>query len=214
MTVLVWDQVSDRRYEAGIDRGVLFPLSGSAVPWNGLVSVNESRKREVKSYYIDGMKFLDHVIPGAYAATLSAFTYPDEFDKIIGIAEYAPGVNVHDQRAEMFHLSYRTRIGDVHEGLDHGYKLHLVYNLTAVPSDVTYSSLSDSVDPITFDWDLNGVQTLMWGIRPTNHLSFDSRHISPDVMEYIENQVYGTADIEPSMPDLIELLTTIEGMTP
>lgn len=212
MTVMVWDQIADRRYETGVERGVLFPLSGPAVPWNGLVSVSETLSREVKSYYIDGMKFLDHVIPGAYQAKLQAFTYPDVLDGIQGVAEYVPGVNVHDQRFGMFHLSYRTRVGNPLEGLDHGYKLHLLYNLTAIPSDTTFNTVSDNAVPTTFEWTLNGVQTVMWGIRPTNHLSFDSREVDPDILAYVEGLVYGTPTTEPVMPDLVTLLTTIDGM--
>lgn len=213
MTELVWDQVTDRRYEAGVERGVLYPLGKPAVVWNGLVSVDETRSREVKSYYLDGMKYLDHVIPGAYEAKISAFTYPEELDTLIGISEFAPGVSVHDQRSGMFHLTYRTGIGDYFEGLDHGYKLHLVYNLTAVPGDATFASVSDKADPNTFDWTVSGVQSLMWGIRPTNHLSFDSTKVHPDVMVYVEDLVYGTEGTDPAMPDLIELLTTIEAMS-
>lgn len=212
MAVLVWDQISDRRYETGVERGVLFPIDKPAVPWNGLVSVTENTSREVKSYYLDGIKFLDHVVLGTYSGKLQAFMYPDELDEIVGVAKWVPGVHVHDQPVGMFHLSYRTRVGDVAEGVDYGYKLHLVYNLTATPSDITFNSIGASVDPNTFEWALSGVQTTMWGIRPTNHLSFDSRRISPEIMTYVEDLIYGTSTIDPVMPDLVELLTAIEGM--
>ena len=67
--------------ETGIDRGVLYLREGGAVPWNGLISVAETKSsREVKSYYLDGVKYLDHHVPGSYAASLSAFTYPDELE--------------------------------------------------------------------------------------------------------------------------------------
>lgn len=214
MTALVWDQMADRQYETGVERGVLFPLEGPGVAWNGLVSVTENTAREIKSYYIDGIKFLDHYVPGAYSAKLQAFTYPDELDEILGTAEYVPGVHVHDQRAGMFHLAYRTLLGDPLDGLDLGYKLHLVYNLTANPSDVAFNSLADQVSANIFEWTLSGIQTSMWGIRPANHLSFKSRHTSPEVLKYVEDQIYGTADTDPVMPDLVQLLTTIEGMTP
>jgi hypothetical protein len=75
MTALEWDKVGDRRYETGIDRGVLFVKGGPAVPWNGLSSVTEAVGRDVKSYYLDGVKYLDHHVPGSYSAKLAAFTY-------------------------------------------------------------------------------------------------------------------------------------------
>ena len=60
MTVLVWDKAGERRYETGIDRGVLYLTDGSAVVWNGLVSIVESRDRSVQSDYLDGIKYQEH----------------------------------------------------------------------------------------------------------------------------------------------------------
>jgi hypothetical protein len=210
MAKVEWDKIEERTFQAGVDRGVLYPLDGPGVAWNGLVSVAENVGREIKSYFLDGIKFLDHFVPGAYSARLSAFTYPDEFEEILGTHEFVPGVRVHDQRAGMFHLSYRTLIGDPLEGLDLGYKLHLVYNLTANPSDTTFGSLGDRVDPNTFVWDISGVQTSMWGIRPANHLTFDSRSTDPDILTSVEETLYGTDLVDPTMPDLVELLAELE----
>src|SRR5215216_2333691 len=124
MTVLVFDAPADRRYETGLDRGVLYPFEGDPVVWNGLTAVTEIRQREVKSYYIDGVKYLDHYVPGAYSAKIQAFTYPDELEPLMGSAEFAPGVIAYDQRAGMFHMSYRTISGDAVNGPDAGYKIH------------------------------------------------------------------------------------------
>jgi hypothetical protein len=213
MAKLEWDKIQERIFEAGVERGVLYPLDGPGVPWNGLVAINEKTSREIKSYYLDGVKYLDHFVPGAYAAQIQAFTYPDVLDGILGTQEFVSGVRVHDQRAGMFHLAYRTLIGDPLEGLDLGYKLHLVYNLTANPSDGSFNSLTEQVAAETFTWDVSGVQTSMWGIRPANHLSFDSRYTDPAVLQYVEDQLYGTDTIDPTMPDLVALLTQIEEMT-
>jgi hypothetical protein len=213
MAPLEWDKVADRIFEAGVERGVLYPLTGPGVAWNGLVSINEKTQREVKEYYLDGIKFLDHFVPGSYSAQLQAFTYPAEFDEILGVHEFVSGVRLHDQRPGMFHLSYRTLVGDPLEGLDLGYKLHLVYNLTANPNDSGFSTLAGQSAANTFSWDISGIQTSMWGIRPTNHLSFDSRYTNPVILESLEDQLYGTAFAEPTMPDLVELLTEIEELT-
>ena len=170
MTALVWDQVGERRYETGVDRGVLYPPSGDAVPWNGLISVNETVSREVKPYYIDGVKFLDHHVPGSYSAKLSAFTYPDEMDALIGTQEFSPGVFVHDQRSpKLFNLSYRTRVGNDIEGMDHAYKVHILYNLLATLDDVTYTTNGASVDPRRFHGQISGTPSQMLG-----HSSYES----------------------------------------
>jgi hypothetical protein len=212
MSVLEWDKVGDRRYQTGVDRGVLFPPDAPAVPWNGLTSIQENVSRDVKSYYLDGVKFLDHHIPGSYSATLSAFTYPDELDKLLGMAEYAPGIFLHDQRTKLFHLSYRTLIGNDIDGTDHGYKVHIVYNVLAIPSDKASNTLSDQVSVDPFEWTLSGTPNLMFGARPTAHISLDSRLIDPAMLEALESMLYGSVNADPSLPLLTDLLTMVDNL--
>lgn len=211
MTAIVWDKVGERRFEMGIDRGVLYPLDGSAVAWNGLTSITEDSGASVKPYYIDGVKFLDRYVPGDYSAKLQAYTYPDEMDSLLGDAEFAPGVFVHDQNPKMFSLSYRTRVGNDLEGVDYAYKVHIVYNLTALRGGAAMNSLGGSADPAEFEFDLTGVPPTMFGIRPTCHLSLDSRRMDPDLLLEIENIIYGTPDTDPLLPDAVTLLGMVEG---
>ena len=49
MATLVWDQVGERVYQTGVDRGVLFLQDGTVTVWNGLTSVEESSGSELKS---------------------------------------------------------------------------------------------------------------------------------------------------------------------
>lgn len=213
MTELVWDEVGERRYETGVDHGVLYLPEGGAVPWNGLSALTETLGREVKSYYIDGVKYLDHQVLGAFAATLQAFTYPDEFEKLVGTLDFAPGVYVHDQRSKTFSFSYRTKVGnDVDENL--GYKLHLIYNVLASPSNQQFSSLSDQLTPPLFEWTLSGTPPQVLGIRPTSHISIHSRSIDPALLTDIEELLYGTTlpdpGTDPTLPPLVELLAMVE----
>lgn len=210
MTALAWDQVGDRRYESGVDRGVLYTRDGIAVPWNGLVSVTENTEREVKSYFIDGIKFLDHQVPSVYSAKLGAFTYPDELDELIGVSKFVPGVFVHDQRSKLFHLSYRTREGNDLEGPEADYKIHIVYNVLAVPSSAAFNSISNSPATALFEWSLTSAPPQMLGIRPTSHISLHSRSIDSTLLEILENLLYGTDDADPSLPDLVDLLALAE----
>lgn len=166
---------------------------GTAVVWNGLTSVEEKFGQERKSYYLDGVKYLDHVLPGDFSAQLKAFTYPDEFERINGVASGEDGVSIHDQKPMSFSLSYRTRIGDDVSGTDRGYKLHLLYNLTAVPDNNAYTSLGDQNAPIEFGWDLSGTPVAVPGYRPTVHISFDSTKIEPALLLEFENTLYGSS---------------------
>lgn len=210
MTVLEWDKIGERFFETGIDRGVLFTTDGEVFPWNGLTNISETTDREVKSYYMDGIKYLDHHVPGSYIAKLDAFTYPDVLDELTGTARYAPGVFLHDQSARVFHLSYCTGVGnDIDPRL--GYKLHIIYNVLAIPSSVSLGTIGENVEPAAFSWELTGTPQVMFGARPTSHISLHSRSIQPDLLETIEVLLYGSEDTDPALPSMVDLLTLIEG---
>jgi hypothetical protein len=209
MTALVWDQPGDHRYEAGIDRGVLYSPGGSAVPWNGLVSVSEGRSRELKSYYLDGVKYLDYSVPGAYSAKVQAFTYPEILDELIGNHELHLGLTVHDQRASCFNLSYRTKIGNDTDGENHGYNIHLIYNVLASQSDPTFNTIGESFSSATFEWTLVAVPNSPSGFRPSSHFSADSTRLPSDKLANLENYIYGTSSSDPAMPDLATLVSLV-----
>lgn len=210
MTALEWDKVGERFFETGVDRGVLFTVDGLAVPWNGLTQITENSTGEVKSFWMDGVKYLDHYVPGAYSAKLEAFTYPDALDDLTGVASYAPGVFLHDQPAKRFHLSYRTGVGnDLNQEL--GYKLHLIYNVLAVPSSSGIPTVGQTVEPTKMSWDLTGTPPQMFGARPTAHISLHSLGIDPTLLASIEGLLYGTVDTDPVLLSMVDLLTMIEG---
>jgi len=193
MTKLRWDQVGERLYEAGVDRGVLYLADNSGVVWNGLTSVEEDMSDDSSEpVYFDGVKVNDNPSTGDFSATLSAITYPDEFEKYEGVEEISDGVFVDGQSAKLFGLSFRTLVGNDIDGLDHGYKVHLVYNLTAVPGNKTRSTFSDITSPAEFTWQLSGVPMSASGYRPTAHIMLDSRFLPADVIEAIEALLYGT----------------------
>ena len=210
MTAIEWGEVGQRRFETGVDRGVLYLPDGSAVPWNGLTEVTDDRATEVKSYYIDGIKYLDHHVPGAYSGKIAAFTYPDEFDAVLGNSPFSPGVTVYDQPIQLFHLSYRTLVGNDIDGIEHGYRLHVLYNLTAKQGSLTAKTIGDQIEPNVFQWDVTGTPPIMSGIRPTNHISFDSRHMDSGLLAEIEGLLYGTDEADPALPDAVTLLGMVD----
>ena len=81
---LVWDKVGERKYETGVDHGVLYPLVNRGYPkgvaWNGLTSVEESPSGgEANAIYADNIKYLTLMSAEEFGATIGAYTYPDEF---------------------------------------------------------------------------------------------------------------------------------------
>jgi hypothetical protein len=207
MAVLTWDDVGERVYQTGVDRGVLYLQDGTAVAWNGIIGVEESSNGELKSYYLDGIKYLESLTPRDYVGKLKAFTYPDEFDAVNGIGEFAEGFEVYEQVPKNFNLSYRTKIGNGIDGLDHGYKIHLLFNVLAQADGIEYSTVAGSdISPAEFVWTLTGTPENIRHFRPTVHIAIDSRDTPPEVLSIIENKIYGTAVSSASFPTLLEIM--------
>jgi hypothetical protein len=207
MPILSWNNAGTRRFETGLDRGVLYLDTSLGVAWNGLLSVSEEKVgQEVIGLYYDGLKHYDYVTPKEYAATLTAYTYPDQFLEYEGVATIDNNIRIDNQRHKRFGLSYRTQIGnDINEDL--GYKIHILYDLTAVPSDVTYGSRTDSPEIIEFEWQITSRPKNVTGYRPTSHLTIDSTKTPPDVVAAIENILYGTLSSNPQLPSISSLRT-------
>jgi hypothetical protein len=206
MATLVWDQVGERVYQTGVDRGVLYLHDGTVVVWNGLASVEESSDSELKSFYLDGVKFLENLLPGDFSGRLKAITYPDEFDSVNGIATVgtSPGMAIYNQPAKSFDLSYRTKIGNDLDP-EAGYKIHILYNIHANPDLVSFGTTQESVQPTEFAWILSGTPPKLDQFRPTVHISIDSTATSPELMEILENILYGTDSSDPRLPSLQDI---------
>lgn len=206
MPTLEWDKVGDRVYQTGVDRGVLYLKNGDVVPWNGLTSIDDGTSSEVKSYYLDGVKILDHVTPGDFVGKLSAFTYPEEFDDVLGNPQVAQGLTFYEQPAKSFNLSYRTKIGNDTDP-DYGYKIHLLYNVRATSDSQKFDTLSKDSSIPEFSWSLTGVPSIYTidGVKPAVHISVDSTNARPDVLASLEGILYGTETTEPRFPTVLEV---------
>lgn len=191
MPILLWDQPGDRIYENGLDRGVLYLTDGSAVPWNGLTSVVEKPDRAASPVYFDGMKTNDLVTVGDYSASLKAMTYPNEFLEFEGLGVLNGGVFVGDQPPGVFSLSYRTHVGDDFNKASAYYKIHLIYNATAIPTDKNYASFTADPAVTEFEWSITAIPDEIPGFRPSAHIIFDSRYTDASVLEQIELMLYG-----------------------
>jgi hypothetical protein len=211
MPVLEWDQVGDRVFESGLDRGVLYLPDGSAVPWNGLTSVIESFNRETSPVYYDGMKINDLITLGDFSATMKAVTYPPEFTPLEGSAPVKTGLYYADQPPQSFGLAYRTKVGNDLDGEDGSYKIHILYNVTAIPSDKTYASHSQNPSLVEFEWKITAVPEEISGFAPTAHLTIDSKDVDPWLLEDLEALLYGTSLTDAAlipMADLVNMINT------
>lgn len=222
MTKLMWDRVGERRYETGVDHGVLYIPDGSGdyadgYAWNGLVSVTESPSgAEATPQYADNIKYLNLVGAEEFGATIEAFTYPEEFEQCNGSYEPEPGVAIGQQSRKTFGLCYRTRVGNDLQGTDHGYKLHLIYGALAAPSEKAYTTINDSPEAITFSWELTtsavGVGEI-GGIdyKPTATLTVDSTRVDGGALADLEDILFGTTGTDARLPMPAEVIAMFAG---
>lgn len=202
---ITWDKSGERYYETGVKRGVLYVMDkgayGNGVAWNGLTAVTESPSgAEASPMYADDIKYLNLYSAEEFAATVEAYTYPDEFAECDGSAEIAPGVTIGQQKRKTFGMCYTTVLGNDTDGNDYGYKIHIIYGANAAPSEKAYATINDSPEAITFSWELSTTPVEVAGHKPTASLTIDSTKTSPAKMKAIEDILYGTENQEPRLP--------------
>ena len=216
MTALVWDQTGERLYETGVEKGVLYiPTAGvynSGEAWNGLVTVTESPSgAEPTPLYADNIKYLNLISVEELGGTIEAYTYPDSFAQCDGTETPQPGVSVGQQTRHAFGLSYRTKLGNDEVSTDYGYKLHLIYNALAAPSEKAYSSINDNPDAITFSWTFTTAPLAVIGLKPTALITIDSTKVDSDSLDSLEEALYGTVSTDPRLPLPDEVISMFAG---
>ena len=206
MAKLVWDNIGERFFEAGVSNGVLYPQVSGAYPkgvaWNGLTAVTESPAgAELTDMWADNIKYASIRSAETFGATIEAYTYPDEFAACDGSASLVDGVSIGQQRRNNFGFSYKTKIGSDADGLDgEGYKLHLIYGASAFPSEKAYSTINDSPDAITFSWEVTTVPVPVTGFKPTASITIDSTKVNAAKLADLETILYGAAGVDPRLP--------------
>lgn len=216
MATLTWDVQGERYYETGVSKGVLYPFKegkySKGVAWNGLTAVNESPSgAEPTPLYADNIKYLNLLSNEEFAATVEAYTYPDEFAECDGSAELAVGVSVGQQKRIPFGLSYVTKLGNDTDGQDHGYKIHLIYGALAKPTQKNYATINDSPEAITFSWELSTTPVAVPNMKPTACITIDSTKVTPENLKKIEDKLYGRDTEEATLPTPAELAALIAG---
>jgi hypothetical protein len=205
MARVLWDQVGDRRFESGVSNVVLYVENGNGVPWNGVTSIDDDVDTSIDPVYFDGVKFEEIVSIGDTHANIKAFTFPDEFLECQGTVEDQAGFYVMNQPPKRFSLAYRTEVGDDISGQRAFYKLHVLYNLLAIPTSTSRATINDTPEAVEFEWELTSLPTEFADYRPTSQLMLDSRKVDSYLMSDIEDILYGSADNEATLPSLKNL---------
>jgi hypothetical protein len=210
MSALVWDVSGSKWYETGLDHGVIYPLDAKStyskgIAWSGLTGFTKSPSgAEASKIYADNTTYAVLRSVEEFKATIEAYMYPKEFAVLDGTKSPIEGLYVGQQSRGTFGFSCRTKLGnDTSTEDDDAYKLHLVYGLTASPSEKSYATTNDSPEAITFSWECESVPvacTKIDGVETTSELVIASNEIDADKLKSLEAILYGSAEQEARLP--------------
>ena len=203
MAKLTWDNTGERFYETGVKNVALYVFDNTSgakkykdgVAWNGVTAISESPSgAEPTALYADDKKYLNLLSAEEFAASIEAYTYPDEFAECDGSASLAEGFTIGQQARSKFALAYKTTIGNDEAGNSLGYKLHIIYNCLAAPSEKSYNTINDSPEAITFSWEISTTPvtfTIDGKEYSTACVTIDSRTADPSKLAALETKLFG-----------------------
>lgn len=201
MAKLDWGNPKDRLYEYGVDRGVFAINNGAQVyPWSGLTAVNSTTEiKEPTPTYLDGVKIINNMRGSDYEGSIEAFYSPPEFDMCDGTYEEFDGIFSSGNPPKKFDFSYRSLVGS------DDYKIHLIYNCLASPSDRNTSTVTDQFEPEPLSWAVTTNPSIRSGGKRT-HFSVDTTKTSIVIVRAIESLLYGSEANSPIFPTYNDLV--------
>lgn len=216
---ITWDGVGEKKFETGVDHGVLYIPDeagdySNGVAWNGLTNVTESPTgaEQTKTY-------ADNIVYGVLTSveelegTITCYTYPDEFDQFNGYVTPTAGVRIGQQTRKPFGFSYRSRVGNDIEGDSFGFKIHLLWGLFASPSEESHDTVNDSPEMTELSYELTGVPvpvTIDGEQGQTNSMTIDSTEVDADALQELLDILYGATG-DPMLPTPDEVVAIFAG---
>lgn len=199
---ITWDADTERYYETGVDRGVLYVKGADGyedgVGWDGLENFTESPSgAEETELWANNAKYGSLRSAEKYGCTIEAYQCPREFYPCNGV-KVVNGVMIGQQERSAFGMTYRTKVGnDV--TADAGYIIHIVYGLTVSPSERAYQTINDSPEAASFSWEASSTPanvTINDEVKKTSSIEIDTRTLEGgmenDTLKELENMLYGT----------------------
>lgn len=214
---LVWDATGEKKFETGNKKGVLYVMNangtyGDGVVWNGLTAVTLSNSgAEETALWADDIKYASLRSAEEFGATIEAYQCPEEFYECDGTATIEPGVYLGQQGRKHFGFSYVTTIGNDTLGNDFGYKIHLIYNASANPSERSYQTINESPDAITLSWEITTTPVPVTNYDQNDgyagnyknvaHVEIDSTKVDSTKLAAFEAILYGSGSTAPRLPE-------------
>lgn len=176
MAKLQYKLEANKHYETGVSEGVLFVHNGTTwengVAWEGLTAVTESPSgAEATKLYADDGVFMTLMSTEEFGATIECYMYPDEFAGCNGEL-VKDGVVLGQQPRKKFAFCYKTKVVDANG--NEGYKLHMIYNCLASPSERAYATINDAPEAMTFSFEVTTTPISVNGAKPTSCLTVNS----------------------------------------
>lgn len=215
---ITWDESGNHLYEVGIDHMVLYRPDANGdytdgVAWNGITAFNETPSGgDATATWADNIKYLNLRAAEEFGATLECLYTPEEFAECDGVKIVAPGILVYQQSRKAFGLSYRTLIGNEIVGNDFGYKLHLLYNATASPSQKSFNTVNDSPETSSLSYELTTTPIVAQGFKNTALITIDSTKVAAADLKALEDILYGVGsgqNVKARLPKPAEVFTTL-----
>ena len=215
---ITWDESGNHLYEVGIDHMVLYRPDANGdytdgVAWNGITAFNETPSGgDATATWADNIKYLNLRAAEEFGATLECLYTPEEFAECDGVKIVAPGIMVYQQSRKAFGLSYRTLIGNEIVGNDFGYKLHLLYNATASPSQKSFNTVNDSPETSSLSYELTTTPIVAQGFKNTALITIDSTKVAAADLKALEDILYGVGtgqNVKARLPKPAEVFTTL-----
>lgn len=222
MAKIIWDEIGSHFYETGVNHGVLYCQKSdgtydTGVPWNGLTGVTESPDgAEATDLYADNIKYASMRSAENFGGTIEAYTYPEEFMQCDGSYAVITGVYLGQQQRTPFGFCYRTEVGsDTAAVSEDNYKLHIVYNATASPSQKSYETINDSPNAITLSWEFKTTPVNVTGHKPMSLITIDTSKLTSSAdkakLASLEDTLYGTVSSDPSLPTPDQIVAIFSG---
>ena len=210
MTAIVWGKHDNKTYFNGIDRGVVY-TSALSEPWDGLVSVeNKSTGGDIEDLYLDGVKRGTLTNSEFYSATIKAFSTTSIVESAIGNTAIGGGLFAETNIRNVFSMSYRSFIGN-ESSSSVDYRIHFLYNLLIKKPTIINETRDDDSDLDTLTYDVSSSPDVTITAQPPfYHLYVDTRSITSTAkLTTLENFIYGTSSVNPSMPTALQLKTML-----
>lgn len=212
MATLRWDAPKQRKLENGVSKGVLYPKGRAGVVWNGLTAITEKPTGgEEVALHADNHKYASFRTAEGFEGTIEAYTYPEAFSECDGSVSVTDGVKIGQQKRLPFDFCYRTEVISAGDSIyDKNYKLHLIFNAIASPSDRNYQTLNDSPDATQLSWNIQCLPFAINGHKAASTITIDTSKADRIKVEAIESILYGLNGEEPRMPNPDEIVNMLK----